>query len=82
MTPFNYAAPAELFGMTGSFGRHRPMAYRRFASGADAVRFAMEESPSAHGNGTVLESEENRFGPAEIRALYQSPAYPLARHDH
>lgn len=81
MSNFDYAAPAEIFGSRGfSKGRH-PIAYRRFETGAEAVRFAVEDIPAALMAGIVLEVDENRFDHREIRALYDSGDFPLARHD-
>jgi hypothetical protein len=53
--------------------------YRRFDSGAEAIRFAIEELPSDVLFGTVLEVDEQRFDAAQIRKLYESKAYPLQR---
>jgi hypothetical protein len=55
--------------------------YRRFDSGAEAIRFAIEELPSDVLFGTVLEVNEQRFDAAQIRKLYESKAYPLQRRD-
>ena len=77
--PFDYTAPAEIFGSGGTARRRHAMAYRRFASGAHAVRFAIEGLPAALLAGVVLESDDQRFDHLAIRALYDSPDYPLAR---
>ena len=54
MPKFDYSAPAEIFG-TGGFSRQRKaVAYRRFPSGAEAVRFAVEDVPAALQRGIVL----------------------------
>ena len=46
MPKFDYSAPAEIFG-TGRNARTRQrVAYRRFHSGAEAVRFAVEDIPA------------------------------------
>ena len=79
MSQFNYAAPAELFGNRGHKGRPHPVRYRRFASGAEAVRFAVEAVPAALLVGLTLESDEDRFDHSGIRQLYESPDYPLDR---
>jgi hypothetical protein len=79
MANFDYSAPAELFGSGGTGRRKHPIRYRRFSSGADAVRFAIEGVPAALLAGIVLESDEDRFDHAGIRALYDSPNYPLAK---
>lgn len=80
MEHFDYDAPAELFGNRGRRGKPHPVRYRRFVSGADAVRFAIEAVPADVLAGITIESDEGRFNHAEIRALYDSPDYPLPRH--
>ena len=55
------------------------MGYRRFASAAEAIKFAVEELPPAQLLGAVLEVSEERFDCEGIRQLYDSPNYPLAR---
>ena len=81
MTTFDYDAAAELYASTTSNSRKpRAMAYRRFQTAAEALRYAIEELPAPFLNGTVLEVGEERYGAALIRALYDNPAYPLPRH--
>jgi hypothetical protein len=76
---FEYEAPAELYS-SGSVGsRKHPVSYRRFASGAEAIRFAIEELPQLLQRSTVMEAGDSRFEFAAIRALYDSEDYPLAR---
>lgn len=79
MEPFDFKAPAEVYaGMVRGRGR-QAMRYRRFDTGAEAVRYAMEEiRPEARG-GTVMESGDDRFTAAEIGTLYESAEYPLPR---
>jgi hypothetical protein len=78
MTRFNYRAAAELF--TGRSARGaRPMRYHRFDTGAEAVQFAIETLPSDQLIACVLKVDENRYRHGEIRAFYESPAYPLKR---
>jgi hypothetical protein len=55
------------------------LAYRRFASGAEAIRFAIEDLLPAELAATVLVVSGDRHDPAAIRALYASAAYPLRR---
>jgi Arc/MetJ-type ribon-helix-helix transcriptional regulator len=78
MQKFDYRAPAELFP-----SRNRKVAskvkYRRFESAADAIRFAMEELPEPLLLGACIEINERRLGHQEIRALYDSEAYPLKK---
>ena len=76
---FDYTTAAELY--SSKFGRHgrQPLIYRRFASAADAIRFAIEDLPAHFLTGTYLEVDETRFPSAEIHRLYASTHYPLAR---
>jgi hypothetical protein len=51
--------------------------YRRFASAAEALRFAIEElSPDALAK-TVIVVDGERHEPAAVRSLYESADYPL-----
>jgi hypothetical protein len=75
---FDFGAPAELFPSRSRKGRAH-FTYRRFETAAEAVRFAIEDMPAAALLGAYLEVNEARFGEREIRDLYDSPAYPLAR---
>lgn len=77
MSKFNYSAPAELFGSPGR--QRRSVSYRRFASGAEAVRFAVEGISDALLAGVTLQADDDRFDHRAIRALYNSASYPLPR---
>jgi hypothetical protein len=78
MKKFDYTAPAELFP-----SRNRKIAskvrYRRFDNAADAIRFAVEELPEPLLLGAYIEINEARLGHKDIRALYESDAYPLKK---
>jgi hypothetical protein len=78
LTGFDFSAPAELFPSRNKKGRGR-VTYKRFDTAAEAIRFAVEDMPGSALLGAYLESKEARFGEQEIRALYDSPAYPLER---
>ena len=75
---FDYGASAELFMSRSRAAKRRPK-YKRFDSAAEAVRFVVEELPAAVLPGAYLLVAEARFGVEEIRDLYQSAGYPLAR---
>jgi hypothetical protein len=79
MNEFDYAAPAEVYTSKSRGSSKRPVTYRRFDNGAEAVQFAIEELGADVLYGTVIESNEQRFEAAAIRELYQSGAYPLSR---
>jgi hypothetical protein len=78
MLTFDYAAPAELFP---SRNRKVPsrVKYRRFARAAEAIQFAVEELPETLFLGTYIQIDERRLGHQDIRALYDSAAYPLKK---
>jgi len=76
---FDYSTEAELFSTGLKKSRRPPLGYKRFARAADAVRFAIEDLPSHLLVGTYLEVGELRYEGAEIRRLYDSADYPLAR---
>ncbi len=79
METFDYSEPAEVFVGSSRFGKRSSMAYRRFSSGAEAVRFAIEQQSADKLVATVVEADDLRFVAEEIRALYDSAAYPLPR---
>ena len=78
MDKFDFNAPAELFP-----SRNRKIVnkvkYRRFDHAADAIRFAVEELPEPLLLGAFIEIDEERLGHKDIRALYDSAEYPLAK---
>ncbi len=79
MVDFDYVAPAEIFACKSRGANPRPVTYRRFASGAEAIRFAIEELPDDVLVGTVLVANDHRFDTKQIRHLYDSERYPLRR---
>ena len=76
---FDYTTAAELFSAQRKSRRRQPLGYKRFARAADAIRFAIEEMPPQLLLGTYLEVGEVRYAGSEIRHLYDSTNYPLAR---
>ena len=79
MTEFDYNAAAELFPTRKRLPRRHSFGYKRFAQAAHAIRFAIEDMPSAFLIGAFLEVDGQRYGSADIRRLYESDAYPLSR---
>jgi hypothetical protein len=79
MTDFNYKVPGEFYSRDGLRPGSKGLNYRRFDTVAEAIRFAMEDLPSAAVGSCMLEANGERFGARELRELYASPRYPLAR---
>jgi hypothetical protein len=79
VTSFDYSCAAELFPTRSRKPRRTAHSYRRFARAADAIRYAIEELPRDLLLGACLQVEEERFGSAGIRRLYDSERYPLKR---
>jgi hypothetical protein len=78
LSGFDFRAPAELYPSRSRRVRG-PFSYKRFNTAAEAVRFAIEEMPAGALLGATLEVNESRFTEAEMRALYESPAFPAKR---
>jgi hypothetical protein len=79
MDTFDYTAAAELFPSRARTARRQPVGYKRFASAAEAIRFAIEDLPGELLAGAWLEVAEDRFDAQEIRRLYDHGDFPLAR---
>lgn len=79
MEQFDFDGPAELYAATGRGVSRRTMSYKRFASSAEAIKYAVEVVGADKLWGTVIETETARLGAAEINALYQRNDYPLRR---
>jgi hypothetical protein len=80
MSAFDYGQPAEVYYVAGRRdlpARRTGLAYRRFGSAAQAVRFVMER-PRPLVVATI-EAGDDRFELADIELLYLAPAYPLDR---
>jgi len=78
---FDYSLAAELFSAKDTNSRRQSLGYKRFARAADAICFAIEELPPHCLIGTYLEVNEERYQARDIRRLYESSEYPLARRD-
>jgi hypothetical protein len=73
----DYRAPAELFPAPSH--KRGALAYHRFDTLAEAVRYAVESLTSPQLAGAFIEVDEVRYGGAQIEALYAAPGYPLVR---
>jgi len=74
---FDYDAPAELF-LSRNTKRSRQK-YRRFATAAEAIRYAVEDLPALRSLGAWLQVGDERFNSDEIERLYESSDYPLRK---
>jgi len=81
MENFDYTEAAELFIAKRSGGPRGALAYRRFASAAEAIRFAVEELPGGRILGAFMQVGDLRFDADGIRSLYAHQDYPLQRSD-
>jgi hypothetical protein len=71
--------PAELFMGKRKRGRGQPLRYRRFATAAEAIRFAVEELPAVRALGAWMQVGDERFDGDDIQRLYESDDFPLQR---
>jgi hypothetical protein len=76
---FDYDIPAELFMAKRKGGTRQPLGYRRFATAAEAIRFAVEDFPAMRVFGAWMQVGDDRFDGDDIHRLYDSSAYPLSR---
>ena len=79
LATFNFGCEAELFSVQTRKTGKKPVKYRRFARAVEAVKFAVEELPPEFFAGVHLEVDERRYNSNEIRRLYESAQYPVAR---
>ena len=77
---FDYTASAELFiPKKGKAGADQPVSYRRFATAAEAIRFAVEDFPAIHTLRVWMRVGDERFNGVDIQRLYESKSYPQRR---
>jgi hypothetical protein len=76
---FDYGVPAELFMGKRKGGPRQRLGYRRFATAAEAIRFAVEDFPEIRTLGAWMQVGDERFDGDEIYRLYESDDYPLPR---
>ena len=77
MLPFDYNAPAELF--LAKRTKSSRTNYRRFATAAEAIRYAVENLRTPKAFGAWLEVGDERFSSSEIHRLYEADDYPLPK---
>ena len=77
MPPFDYNAPAKLF--LAKRTKNSRDKYRRFATAAEAIRYAVETLRTPKAFGAWLEVGDERFGSSAIQCLYEAPDYPLRK---
>jgi hypothetical protein len=74
---FDYSATAELFlAKRTKSGREN---YRRFATAAEAIRYAIEDLRTPKAFGVWLQVGDERFNSSEIQRLYEADDYPLRK---
>ena len=73
---FDYNSPAELY-LSRRRGRHTD--YRRFATAAEAIRYAVEELRARRSLSAWMQVGEDRFNKEEINRLYDEMIVLCAR---
>ena len=76
---FDYGSPAELFMAKRKGGARSRLMRRRFATAAEAIRFAVEDFPAIRALGAWMQVGDERFNGEDIHRLYQSHHFPLRR---
>src|SRR5919199_2030744 len=85
MPDIDYDAPAGLFrsprAVVGRWRRCQGLSFNRFPSLAAAIKDAVEAKPGSTGF-VSIETDHCDLDAAEIRRLYDSADFPLARDRH
>jgi len=76
---FDYGLPAELFLAKRKRGARSRLISRRFATAAEAIRFAVEDFPAIRALGAWMQVGNERFDGEDIHRLYESRLFPLRR---
>ena len=76
---FDYGQPAELFMAKRRGGARSRLIRRRFATAAEAIRFAVEDFPAIRALGAWMRVGNERFDGEDIHRLYESNYFPLRR---
>jgi hypothetical protein len=77
MMTFDYGRPAELFMAKRKGGARSRLISRRFATAAEAIRFAVEDFPALRTLGAWMQVGDQRFNGEDIHRLYQRHDFPL-----
>ena len=73
---FDYSSPAELY-LSRRRGRHTD--YRRFATAAEAIHYAVQELRARRSISAWMQVGDERFNKDEINRLYDDGDYPLSK---
>jgi hypothetical protein len=73
---FDYSSPAELY-LSKRRGRHTD--YRRFATAAEAIGYAVEELRTRRSLRAWMQVGDERFNSDDIRRLYDHSDYPFCK---
>jgi hypothetical protein len=73
---FDYSLPAELY-LSKRGRRHTD--YRRFATAAEAIGYAVEELRALRSLAAWMRVDDERFNNEEIQTLYAAGEYPLRK---
>jgi hypothetical protein len=74
---FDYNTPAELFLAKPKKGSREK--YWRFATAAEAIRYAVEVLRTPRAFGAWLQVGDERFNSVEIQRLYEGKDYPFQK---
>jgi len=74
---FDYSAPAELFLAKRTMSSREN--YRRFATAAEAIRYAVEDLRTPRALGAWMQVGDERFNSDDILRLYDAGDYPLRK---
>lgn len=69
---FDYGSPSELFMAKREGGPQQRLGYRRFATAAEAIRFAVEDFPVIARLGAWMQVGDERFDSEDIHHLYDA----------
>jgi len=73
---FDYSSPAELY-LSRRIGRHTD--YRRFATAAEAISYAIDELRTRRSLSAWMQVGDERFNKDEIHRLFDDGDYPLRK---